>query len=56
MLSIEGDNLQFYLIFVQCSTLKGMKFDHDFFHVSKLSEDQKANGLHKKLKSFGPRI
>ena len=29
-----------------------MKLDHDFFLVSKLSEDQKKRGLHRKLKCF----
>ena len=51
MLSIGGDNLQFYPNFALFSTLGGMKLDHDFFHVSKLSEDQKK-GLHQKLKEF----
>ena len=37
MLSIARDNLQFCPIF----NFGGMKLDHDFFHVSKLSEDQK---------------
>ena len=32
-----------------------MKLDHDFFNVSKLTEDQKK-GLHQKLKSVCPRI
>ena len=32
----------------------GIEFDHDFFYVSKLSEDQKKS-LHQKLKSFCPR-
>ena len=32
-----GDNLQFYPSF----NIGGMKLDHDFFHVSKLSEDKK---------------
>ena len=37
LLSIVGDNLQFYPIF----NIGGMNFDHNFFRVSKLSEDQK---------------
>ena len=41
LLSIGGDNLQFYPSFVLFSTLAGMNLDHDFVHVSKLSEDQK---------------
>ena len=36
-----GDNLQFYPNFALFSTLGGMNLDHDFFQVSKLSEDQK---------------
>ena len=31
-----------------------MRLDHNFFHVGKLSEDQKK-GLYQKLKSFCPR-
>ena len=55
MLSIGGDNLQFYPNFALFSTFGGgMKLGHDFFHVSKLSEVQKK-GLHRKLKSFCPR-
>ena len=38
-MSIGGDNLQFYTNFSLFSTLGVMKFDHDCFHVSKLSED-----------------
>ena len=41
MMSIGGDNLQFYPNFALFSTLGGMKLDHDFYHVSKLSEDQR---------------
>ena len=41
MLSIGGDNLQFYPNFVLFSTLGGMNLNQDFFQVSKLSEDQK---------------
>ena len=47
LLRIGGDNLQFYPNFALVSTLGGMNLDHDFFQVSKLSEDQKK-GLHKK--------
>ena len=32
-----------------------MNLDHDFFHVSKLNEDQKK-GLHQTFESFFPRI
>ena len=41
LLSIVGDNLQFYSNFALFSTLGGMNLDHDFFQVSKSSEDQK---------------
>ena len=34
-----GDNLQFYPNFALFSTLGDMNLDHDFFQVSKLSED-----------------
>ena len=54
-LSIGGDNLQFYPNFALFSTLGGMNLDHDFFQVSKLSEDQKK-GLHLKKENFVPRI
>ena len=47
LLSIGGINC----IFTLFSTLGGMNLDHDFFQVSKLSEDQKK-GLHRKLKFF----
>ena len=53
MLSIGGDNLQFYPNFALFSTLGGMKLDHYFFHVSKSSADQKK-GLRGNLKSFCP--
>ena len=43
LLSIGGDNLQFYPNVSLFSTLGGINLDHDFFHVSKLSEDQKKN-------------
>ena len=45
-----GDNLQFYSKFALFSTLGGMNLDHDFFQVSKSSEDQK------KWNTFCPRI
>ena len=41
MLSIGGNNLQFYPNFALFSTLGGRNLDHDFVQVSKLSEDQK---------------
>ena len=34
----------------------GMNLDHNFFQVSKLSEDQKKEDLHQKLNSFFPQI
>ena len=45
LLSIEGDNLQFYPNFALFSTLGGMNFDHDFVQVRKFSEDQKKNAI-----------
>ena len=39
LLSIGGDNLQFYLNFALVSKLGGMNLDHDLVQVSKLSED-----------------
>ena len=53
MESIGGNNLQFYPNFAQFSTLGEMNLDHDCFHASKLSEDQKK-GLHLQLKNFYP--
>ena len=41
MLSIGGDNLQFYPNFALFSALGEMNLNQDFFQVSKLSEDQK---------------
>ena len=41
LLSIGGDNLQFYPNFALFSTLGGMNLDHDFVQVWKFSEDQK---------------
>ena len=55
MMSIGGDNLQFYPIFALFSTLGGMNLDHDFFRVSKLNEDQKK-GLRQKWNTFFPRV
>ena len=51
LLSIGGDNLQFYPNFALFSTLGGMNLEEDFFQVSKLSEDQKK-GLHQKWNTF----
>ena len=63
-----GDNLQFYPNFALFLPLGGMNLDHDFFQVSKLSEDKKIEhffpriqvktkkkGLHQKWNAF-PRI
>ena len=52
MLSIGEDNLRFYPSFALFSTLRGVRLDHYFFHVSKSSEDLKKKGLHWKWKSF----
>ena len=41
LLSIGGDNLLFYPNFARFSTLGEMNLDHNFFWVSKLSEEQK---------------
>ena len=40
LLSIGGDNLQFYPNFALFSTLGRMNLDHDFVQVWKFSEDQ----------------
>ena len=54
MLSIGGNNLQFYPNFALFLTLGGMNYlDHDFVQVSKLSKDQKK-GLSKKWNPFFP--
>ena len=42
-----GNNLQLYPNFALFSTLQGMNLDHDFFQVSKLSEEQKKRSLPK---------
>ena len=48
MLSIGGDNFQFYPNFSLFSTLgRGVNLDHHFFQESKLREEQKK-GLHQK--------
>ena len=59
LLSIVGDNLQFYSNFALFSTLRGMSLDQDFFQMSKLSEDQnkktkKSSSLY--MEHFFPRI
>ena len=56
LLSIGGDNLQFYPKFALFSTLGGMNLDHDFFffQVSKLSEDQKKMSSPKVEHFFSP--
>ena len=51
LLSIGGDNLQFYPNFALFSTLRGMNLDHHFFQVSKLSEEQKK-GFHQNMEHF----
>ena len=48
MLSIGGDNLQFYPNFALFSTLGGMNLEHNFFQVSKLSEEQKKRSSPKR--------
>ena len=53
LLSIGGDNFQFYPNFALFSTLGGMNFDHDFVQVSKLSEDQKKKSS-PKMEHFSP--
>ena len=50
MLSIGGDSLQFYPNFALFSTLEGMNLNHNFFQVSKLSEDQKIRSSPKQGK------
>ena len=54
LLSIGGNNLQFYPNFALFSTLGGMNLDHDFVQVWKFSEDQKIKGLHQKKNTFSP--
>ena len=49
LLSIGGDNLQFYPNFALFSTLGGMNLDNDFFLVSKSSEDQKQKRSSSKM-------
>ena len=55
LLSIGGDNLQFYPNFALFSALGGMNLDHDFVQVSKLSEDQKKV-LPQKGNTFFPKF
>ena len=52
LLSIGGENLQFYPNFALFSTLGGMNLDHDFFQVSKSSDQKK--GLHLRWNTFFP--
>ena len=54
MLSIGGDNLQFYPNFALFLTLGGMNLDQDFFQVSKLNDDQKKRFLPKTEHFFSP--
>ena len=53
LLSIGGDNLQFYPNFALFSTLGGMNLDHDFVQVRKFREDQRKKC---KWNIFSPRI
>ena len=50
MLSIGEDNLQFHPNFCPGFNIGGMKLDHNFFHISKLSEDKKRSSS--KIKEF----
>ena len=52
LLSIGGDNLQFYPNFALFSTLGVMNLDHDFVQVWKFSEDQKKM----QMEQFFPHI
>ena len=52
LLSIGGDNLQFYPTFGLFSTLEEMNLDHDFVQVSKLSENQKKSSSPKREHFF----
>ena len=54
LLSIGGDNLQFYPNFALFSTLRGINLEHDFYQVSKLSEDQKIRYSPKEGKLCSP--
>ena len=54
MLSIGGDNLQFYPNFALFLTLGGMNLDHDFVQMSKLNEDQKKKVFTKDGRLFFP--
>ena len=54
LLSIGGDNLQFYPNFALFLTLGGMNLDHDFVQVSKLSEDPKKRSSPKMEHFFPP--
>ena len=55
LLSIGGDNLQFYPSFSLFSTLGGMNLDHNFVQVSKLSENHKKRSS-SKMEHFFPQI
>ena len=55
LLSIGGDNLQFLFQFCSIFNIGGLNLDHDFFQVSKLSEEHKK-GLHLKWNYFFSRI
>ena len=53
LLSIGGDNLQFYPNFDLFSTVGGMNLDHDFVQVWKFSDDQKKKS---KWNTFFPKF
>ena len=48
------NNLRFYPNFALFSTLGGMNLDHNFFHVSKLSANQKKKVFTKFQEFFFP--
>ena len=56
LLSIGGDNSQFYPNFALFSTVGGINLDHDFVQVSKLSEDQQKNRSSPKMEHIFPKF
>ena len=54
MLSIGGNNLQFYPNFALFSTFGGMNLDHDFVQMWKFSEDQKKKKKKQMEHFFSP--
>ena len=52
LLSIGGDNLQFYPNFALFSTLGGMNLNHDFVQVWKFSEDQRKKKVLVKIRTL----